>query len=191
MKCIFSDFGLEIFKNFNRFFLRFDAGEIVSIMKNIELSRSEAEYIMHEKDWKKIDKYLIDNKICDRSAILFEGKLNFVEKNIIRVFGHFLEVKGYTKKESDYDFLYTSPDIKIYVGGEPNSKGGDIVLFFASGGGYRLSWIVFGRKGMKIKREKRISTLVKLLNYLNRDYDLIINEQYCKDSMALVKKYLH
>ena len=44
---------------------------------------------------------------------------------------------------------------------------------------------------MKIKREKRISTLVKLLNYLNRDYDLIINEQYCKDSMALVKKYLH
>ena len=190
MKCFFSDFGTEIFKEKNRYFLRFDAGEIVSIMKNVELSRSEAEYIMHEKDWEKIYKYLIDNKICDRSAVLFDGKLNLVEKNIIRVFGQFLEGKGYIKKESDYDFLYTSPDIRIYVGGEQNSKGADIVLFFASGGGYRLSWIAFGRKGMQIKREKRISTLVKLLNYLKRDFDLIINEQYCKDSMALVKEYL-
>lgn len=190
MKCVFSDFGVEIFKEKNRYFLRFDAGEIVSIMKNVELSPSEAGYIMREEDEKNIISFLSDNRIWDRSAILFEAKMNCVEKNFIRVLGHFLEKKGYTKKESDYNFLYTSPDIRICVGGEPNSTEVDIVITFVHAAVYRLSWIFLARKGKKIKTGDRVSTLIRLLDYLKRDYDLIINEQYCKDSMALVKEYL-
>ena len=43
MKLLFNDYGIEIFQHEEKYFIRYDAGEIVTKMDEIEISRQDAE----------------------------------------------------------------------------------------------------------------------------------------------------
>jgi len=58
MEKIFSDYGIEIFKSNGQYFLRYDSGEIVSRLVDIEISEEDAlRAQLSEKDayWVIID----------------------------------------------------------------------------------------------------------------------------------------
>ena len=58
MENVFSDYGIEIFKGDGKYFLRYDSGEIVSKLMEIEISEEDAiRAQLSEKDayWVIID----------------------------------------------------------------------------------------------------------------------------------------
>lgn len=65
MEQIYSSFGITIIKQDQKFFLQYDSGEIVSVIKNIEISEQEAEELQKKIDGKAIYDYIIKN-LSDR-----------------------------------------------------------------------------------------------------------------------------
>ncbi len=61
MDKIYEDYGIEIFKNDVKYFLRYDAGEIVAQLKDIEISGVEAREIQEQKSEKELYDYMIKN----------------------------------------------------------------------------------------------------------------------------------
>lgn len=61
MDKIYEDYGIEIFKNDEKYFLRYDAGEIVAQLKDIEISGVEAREIQEQKSEKELYDYMIKN----------------------------------------------------------------------------------------------------------------------------------
>ncbi|MDE6019374.1 MAG: hypothetical protein K2H01_00025 [Ruminococcus sp.] len=61
MKQIYSQFGINIIKQNEKYFLQYDNGEIVSTIKRIEISDQEAEELQDQKDGNAIYEYMIKN----------------------------------------------------------------------------------------------------------------------------------
>lgn len=61
MEQIYSNFGITIIKHGNKFFMEYDSGEIVSVIKKIEISEQEARELQERKDEKSISEYMIKN----------------------------------------------------------------------------------------------------------------------------------
>lgn len=61
MEQIFNNFGITIFKRDNKYFMQYDNGEIVSTMKEIELTETEAIEIREQKDATSVYDYMIKN----------------------------------------------------------------------------------------------------------------------------------
>lgn len=61
MEQIYSHFGINIIKQDEKYFLQYDNGEIVSVIKKIEISEKEAENLQEQKDENAIYEYMIKN----------------------------------------------------------------------------------------------------------------------------------
>jgi hypothetical protein len=61
MEYIYNDYGVEVYKKGNKYFLRYDAGELVVQMKEIEITEQEAEQILSQKSSEELYGYLIKN----------------------------------------------------------------------------------------------------------------------------------
>lgn len=61
MKPIYLHFGIAITRHDNKMFLEYDSGEIVSGIKEIEISEQEAKELQELKDGKSIYEYMIKN----------------------------------------------------------------------------------------------------------------------------------
>lgn len=61
MEQIYTGFGITILKQDTKFFLQYDSGELVSVMKKIEISEQEAQALQEQKDGKAIYDYMIKN----------------------------------------------------------------------------------------------------------------------------------
>lgn len=61
MEQLYSNFGIVIIKKGGNFFLQYDSGEIVSSMKEIEISEQEARELQEQKDGNSLYNYMIKN----------------------------------------------------------------------------------------------------------------------------------
>lgn len=61
MEQIYSRYGITIIKYNEKYFLEYDSGEIVSVIKKIEVSEQEAKELQELKDGKSIYEYMIKN----------------------------------------------------------------------------------------------------------------------------------
>lgn len=50
MEKIMEDEGIELYRNNNKYYLRYDAGELMIKMKNIEISAEEAKNVISNPD---------------------------------------------------------------------------------------------------------------------------------------------
>jgi hypothetical protein len=68
MEQIYNKYGIEIIKKDNKFFMKYDAGEIAVQIREIEITEDEVKYIQSKKDSKELYNYLIRN-LNDRMYI--------------------------------------------------------------------------------------------------------------------------
>lgn len=61
MEQIYSRFGIAIIKQDEKYFMQYDGGEIVSVIKTIEISEQEAKELQELKDGKAVYEYMIKN----------------------------------------------------------------------------------------------------------------------------------
>ncbi|ROR31747.1 hypothetical protein EDD66_101365 [Mobilisporobacter senegalensis] len=61
MQQIYSNFGITIIKQGEKYFMQYDSGEMVSTMKKIELSEREAKELQEQKDGNAVYEYMIKN----------------------------------------------------------------------------------------------------------------------------------
>lgn len=61
MEQIYSRYGITIIKHDEKYFMEYDSGEIVSVIKKIEVSEQEAKELQELKDGKPIYEYMIKN----------------------------------------------------------------------------------------------------------------------------------
>lgn len=61
MEQLYSDFGITIVKQEDRYFMQYDSGEMVSKVKKIEISGQEAKELQEQKDENAIYEYMIRN----------------------------------------------------------------------------------------------------------------------------------
>ncbi len=65
MEQIYSRFGITIIKQAEKYFMQYDNGEMVSVIKKIEISEQEAKELQDQKDESSIYEYMIKN-LCDK-----------------------------------------------------------------------------------------------------------------------------
>ncbi len=65
MEQIYSRFGITIIKQAEKYFMQYDNGEMVSVIKKIEISEQEAKELQDQKDESSIHEYMIKN-LCDK-----------------------------------------------------------------------------------------------------------------------------
>lgn len=65
MKCIYTKYGIEVFEEGKKNYLRYDAGEIVIKLRTIEISKEEAIEIQQQRSPQEMYEYMIE-KLNDR-----------------------------------------------------------------------------------------------------------------------------
>lgn len=61
MEQIYSRFGITVIKQDDKYFMQYDSGEIVSVIKKIEISQQQAKELQELKDGKSVYEYMIKN----------------------------------------------------------------------------------------------------------------------------------
>ncbi|TCL54622.1 hypothetical protein EDD76_11945 [Kineothrix alysoides] len=61
MEQIYSNFGITIVKQDEKYFMQYDSGEMVSTIKKVELSEREAKELQEQEDGNAIYEYMIKN----------------------------------------------------------------------------------------------------------------------------------
>lgn len=61
MEQLYNEYGIEIIKKDSKFFMRYDVGEIVVQMREIEVSEEEVRQIQSQSSSKELYDYLIKN----------------------------------------------------------------------------------------------------------------------------------
>lgn len=61
MKQTFSHYGITIIKHDDKYFIEYDSGDIVSVIKKLEITKQEADDLQELKDEKSIYEYMIKN----------------------------------------------------------------------------------------------------------------------------------
>ncbi len=61
MEIIYNNLGIQILKNNDKYILQYDGGEIVSIIKQIEIAENEANAIKEINDSNLLYDYMIKN----------------------------------------------------------------------------------------------------------------------------------
>jgi hypothetical protein len=61
MQQIYNEFGFEVMEEDGRFYMKYDAGEIIIRPQTIEITKEEAEQIIQEKDSDGLYDYIIKN----------------------------------------------------------------------------------------------------------------------------------
>lgn len=112
------------------------------------------------------------------------------ERRIIKKSGSFLLQKGYCLSETHYTISYTREDIMIIIGIEPYSNVLTMIISFSDNFPYDVGWIATVRKGIVLPLDDHTKTASVLLSYLNNEYHNVTNQQYCKDSLELIRDYI-
>jgi uncharacterized protein YacL (UPF0231 family) len=61
MEYLYNNFGMEIYKKGEEYYLRYDAGELVVQMNEIEITKEEVMQIQSQKSSEELYQYLIKN----------------------------------------------------------------------------------------------------------------------------------
>jgi len=61
MEYLFNDYGIEVYLKGDKYFLRYDAGELVVQLNEIEITKEEAEQIRSKESSEELYQFLIKN----------------------------------------------------------------------------------------------------------------------------------
>ena len=63
--------------------------------------------------------------------------------------------------------------------------------FIEENDGYSVGWIACVRSHLELNPHDRLNNVIKLLNYIRENYDLITDLNYCKGSDKLVTEFIN
>lgn len=103
----------------------------------------------------------------------------------------FLEEKGYSKIQDDeHIILYSNGIIKVGVCCAPYEEFVEVYIVFPKRREYDIDDIAWGMHGMKIDTSDRLNASLKLLGYIDYNYDNLMREDYCELGEKLAERKL-
>lgn len=112
------------------------------------------------------------------------------DRHEIRRSADFLERLGYSSTEDSCSIRYCRDNICIHITYPPNSDEGDIdIQFIKENEFFSLEWIALVRENRRHHTD-RLENIRQLLAFLKRNYSLVTDYQYCKQSNQLVDAYV-
>ena len=108
------------------------------------------------------------------------------DKARIQSRGLFLTRKGYRVSTNPYGVDFDNGQMKICVFYERYDNHQDILLKFPNRKGYYLHWMVLVLEEPNTKNLAPIDLLLLYMDYLERNYDNLMNQEYCEQNMEKV-----
>lgn len=113
------------------------------------------------------------------------------DKMRIKMKGAFLVRKGYRVSTDSYSVDFENGQMKICVFYERYDNHQDILIQFPNRKGIYLHFIALVLGRLETKNKTPIEILLMYMDYLEKNYDKLMNEQYCEQCMELVWKEIN
>ena len=110
------------------------------------------------------------------------------DKMQIKNRGIFLVQKGYRVSTDEYGVNFDNGRMKIDVFYERYENHQDILLKFPSRKGYYLHFFALRIEKMDLRNATPLQMLFAYMDYLERNYDNLMNEEYCEQCMEIVRQ---
>ena len=111
-----------------------------------------------------------------------------MEKMQIKSRGVFLTRRGYRVSTDQYGVEFNNGAMRICVFYERYGNHQDILLQFPNRKAYYLHFFVLVVEKVDLRGATPIQMLLVYLDYLERNYDKLMNEEYCEQCMEYVRK---
>ena len=111
-----------------------------------------------------------------------------MEKMQIKSRGVFLTRRGYRVSSDQYGVRFDNGVMKIDVFYERYGNHKDILLKFPNRKGYYLHFFVLIVEKADLRGRTPIQVLLAYMDYLERNYDNLMKEEYCEQCMEYVLK---
>lgn len=111
-----------------------------------------------------------------------------MDKMRIKSKGMFLTGRGYRVSTDQYGVTFTNGEMEIAVFYERYENHQDILLKFPSRKSYYLHFFVLVKEKIDLSKATPIQMLLTYMNYLEKNYDNLMNEEYCEQCMEVVRK---
>ena len=111
-----------------------------------------------------------------------------MEKMQIKSRGVFLTRRGYRVSSDQYGVRFDNGVMRIDVFYERYENHKDILLKFPSRKGYYLHFFVLIIEKADLRGRTPIQVLLAYMDYLERNYDNLMKEEYCEQCMEYVRK---
>lgn len=104
---------------------------------------------------------------------------------------NFLNDKGFAKKIEESTISFLGDGVNFIITFERYSDVSDIFIKFVKENEiYSVGWIACVRSGLSINPHQRLENVLELLSYIRKNYSLITNRDYCKESDILIKRFI-
>lgn len=113
------------------------------------------------------------------------------DKMRIKAKGTFLIRKGYRVRTDAYGVEFDNGQMTISVFYERYDNHQDILLKFPNRNSFYLHFMALVLGQLETKNKTPIEILLMYMEYLERNYDKLMNEQYCEQCMDLVWKEIN
>jgi len=114
------------------------------------------------------------------------------ESNLVLNNAVFLLKKGYTVAINDNMIVYSNPENQIIITFEPYSDVSDMnIKFIEKNEVFSIGWIAFVQKSLKSNPHERLENVLKLLRYVEENYDDITKYNYCVESNKLIDEFIN
>ena len=110
------------------------------------------------------------------------------DKMQIKNRGGFLIRKGYRVSTGEYSVTFDNGQMKIDVFYERYDNHQDILLKFPNRKSYYLHFFVYIVEKIELKGTTPLQKLLAYMDYLEKNYDNLMNEQYCERCMEYVRQ---
>ncbi len=111
-----------------------------------------------------------------------------MDKMQIKNRGMFLVQKGYKVSTGQYGVTFDNGQMKIDVFYERYENHQDILLKFPSRKGYYLHFFALRIEKIDVRNTTPLQKLLAYMDYLERNYDNLMNEEYCEQCMEIVRQ---
>ena len=108
------------------------------------------------------------------------------DKARIQSRGLFLTRRGYRVNTDQYDVTYKNGEMEICVFYERYDNHQDILLKFPDRKAYYLHWMVLVLEEPNTTNLAPIDLLLLYMDYLERNYDNLMKQEYCEQNMEKV-----
>lgn len=113
------------------------------------------------------------------------------DKMQIQSRGMFLTKRGYRATSNQYGVKFDNGVMKISVFYERYENHQDILLKFPDRKSYYLHFFVLLIEKMDLRGTTSIQKLLAYMDYLERNYDNLMNREYCDKCMEIVHKEMY
>lgn len=109
-----------------------------------------------------------------------------MDKMRIKSRGVFLTRRGYRVSTGEYSVDFDNGQMKICVFYERYENHQDILIEFPNRKGYYLHFFALLIEKIDVRNTSPLQKLLAYMDYLERNYDNLMNQQYCEQCMDIV-----